>query len=148
MSDIERIIKTIDWLIFKKKVKSRKELAIKMGYTESSISQILNSKVPLSERFIKKLSEIDKNINYDWLLTGNGSMLNEAVVSPVCNDVISMPREVFEQLSKLTESVLSQQRVIESQNGMLETLIMTNKKIAAQMENNATNAGAKEVSVA
>lgn len=53
MLDIERVIKVIDWLIFEKIVTSRKDLALKMGYTESSMSQILNQKVPLSERFIK-----------------------------------------------------------------------------------------------
>ena len=46
MLDIERVIKVVDWLIFEKIVTSRKDLALKMGYTESSMSQILNQKVP------------------------------------------------------------------------------------------------------
>lgn len=77
MLDIKRVIKVIDWLIFEKKAKTRKDLAKKMGYTESSISQILNQKVPLSERFINNLSIIDERINSDWLLTGDGEMLKE-----------------------------------------------------------------------
>ena len=78
MSDIERVIDVVDWLIYKKKVKSRKELAERMGYTESSMSQILNEKVPLSEKFIKNLSIVDSFINEDWIRTGEGKMLNNA----------------------------------------------------------------------
>lgn len=62
---IERIKSLIDWLIFNKAIKNRRELAEKLGYTESSLSQILNEKVNLPEKFIKKLSDIDENINID-----------------------------------------------------------------------------------
>ncbi|MCF2709964.1 LexA family transcriptional regulator [Bacteroides pyogenes] len=80
MIDIERVIKVVDWLIFEKIVKSRKDLALKMGYTESSMSQILNQKVPLSERFIKKLSILDDRINIDWVMGGDGDMLQESLI--------------------------------------------------------------------
>lgn len=136
----ERIIQFIKYKQISK-TSFEKQVGLSNGFVN-------NIRISIQPKTLLKISEIFPDLNTSWLLTGNGSMLNEAVVAPVCNDVISMPREVFEQLSKLTESVLSQQRVIESQNGMLETLIMTNKKIAAQMENNATNAGAKKVSVA
>ena len=135
MLDIERVKKVVDWLIFKRKVKSRKELAEKIGYTESSMSQILNGKVSLSEKFIKKLSIYDNAINEEWLLTGRGEMLNwpDNLDEPMMKEtpmyyggydpeMVSMPREVFEQISKLTETILSQQRVIESQSETIETL--------------------------
>lgn len=76
MTDIERVTDVINWLIFKKRVKSRRDLAQKMGYTESALSQMLNGKVVLSERFIKKLANFDVSINESWLLTGEGLMLN------------------------------------------------------------------------
>lgn len=136
----ERLVKYIQY----KKI-SNSSFCRSIGVSNAFISSMVKSIQPDK---IERIALNFPDLNTGWLLTGNGSMLNESVVDPVCNDVISMPREVFEQLSKLTESVLSQQRVIESQNGMLETLIETNKKIAAQMENNATNAGAKKVSVA
>lgn len=56
MTEIERVTKVVDWLIFEKIVDSRRDLAEKLGYTESSLSQIINGKVNLSDRFIKKLS--------------------------------------------------------------------------------------------
>lgn len=80
MLDIKRVIKVVDWLIFEKIVTSRKDLALKMGYTESSMSQILNQKVPLSERFIKKLLILDERINVDWLFGNAGKMLNESIL--------------------------------------------------------------------
>lgn len=54
-------------------------------------------------------------------------------------ETITMPREVFDQIAKLTETVVSQQRVIES-------LSETNKKTTAQMGDNADNADVKGVS--
>ena len=83
MTTLQRVTKVIDWLIFEKKIKSRRELAQKMGYTESSMSQILNKKVALSDKFIKKFSIIDGSINENWLLIGEGEMLKqtESIVS-------------------------------------------------------------------
>jgi hypothetical protein len=75
MTDFQRTKKVIDWLIFQGKIKSQKELARELGYTESSMSQIINGKVPLSERFVKKLSMMGDNINENWMLTGEGDML-------------------------------------------------------------------------
>lgn len=80
MTDLERVIKVVDWLIFEKVVKSRRELAEVLGYTESSMSQILNGKVTLSERFIKKLSTIDDRINEDWIRHESGNMLKTTQV--------------------------------------------------------------------
>jgi len=67
MTDLERVIKTIDLLIFNDVVKNRRELADLLGYTESSISQIVNGKVPLSGRFIKKLSIFTSKYNTNLL---------------------------------------------------------------------------------
>lgn len=80
MTDLERVIKIVDWLIFEKVVKSRRELAEVLGYTESSMSQILNGKVTLSERFVKKLSTIDDRINEDWIRHESGNMLKTTQV--------------------------------------------------------------------
>ncbi|MGL5563172.1 MAG: S24 family peptidase [Tannerellaceae bacterium] len=79
MSSIERVKKVIDWLIFSKIISSKKELASILGYTPSSLSQILNEKVPLSDRFINKLSKTHHNINEDWINTGKGEMLKTPI---------------------------------------------------------------------
>lgn len=74
MDPLYRIRKTINWLIFKEIGVSEKDIAEKLGYTKSSFSQIVNGKVPLSDKFIKKISSLDENINFDWVLSGEGNM--------------------------------------------------------------------------
>lgn len=73
--DIQRVKNVIDWVIVNKGIKSQRELADKIGYTESALSQILNERVDLSKRFIMTLSSIDDRINLNWLLTGEGEMI-------------------------------------------------------------------------
>ena len=77
MSEIQRIKKVINWLIFNEHASSEKEIAEKLGYTKSSFSQIINGKVPISERFIEKLIAVDFNMNKTWLVSGEGNMLKD-----------------------------------------------------------------------
>ena len=79
MTELERVTKIVDWLIFEGKVKSRRELALLLGYTESSLSQILNGKVSLSDRFIKKLLTVDNRISKEWIKTGCGNMVSSPI---------------------------------------------------------------------
>lgn len=99
MSEIERVIKVINWLIFEEIVSSRKDLAEKIGYTESSISQILNQKVPLSTKFINKLSNFNPQINKEWILTGEGEMLVSSII-----DNVNMEQTVKERLISFIKS--------------------------------------------
>ena len=98
-SEIERVIKVINWLIFEEIVSSRKDLAEKIGYTESSISQILNQKVPLSTKFINKLSNFNPQINKEWILTGEGEMLVSSII-----DNVNMEQTVKERLISFIKS--------------------------------------------
>jgi len=77
MSELQRIKKVLNWLIFNEHASNEKEIAEKLGYTKSSFSQIINGKVPLSQKFIDKLIAIDFNLNKTWLLSGEGRMLND-----------------------------------------------------------------------
>lgn len=70
----KRLKKAINWLIFNDKGDSDKEIAAMIGYTKSSFSQIVNGRVPLSGKFVKRLCVLDPNLNYDWIMTGDGEM--------------------------------------------------------------------------
>ncbi|WP_264521168.1 helix-turn-helix domain containing protein [Flavobacterium sp. N1994] len=74
---IHRIKKVCKWLIFSEHADNDRELAELLGYSKSSFSQILNEKVPLSDRFIDKLCGLDNNINKVWVKTGDGDFLKE-----------------------------------------------------------------------
>lgn len=76
MTQLDRVKKVCKWLIFNDVAESDKELSSHLGYTRSSFSQIINGKVPLSEKFIDKLLSLDDNINKVWILSGEGSMLS------------------------------------------------------------------------
>ena len=78
MTEIQRVRKVADWLLFKGYAQSDRELAEKLGYSRSFFSQIMNEKAPLSVRFVRQLCSASRNINYDWVLTGTGQMLKDA----------------------------------------------------------------------
>ncbi len=71
----ERVKKVMRWLISGGYASSQRELAQLMGYRESSLSQIVNGRVPLSMKFLNRLCALDHNIRLEWLLTGEGVMI-------------------------------------------------------------------------
>ena len=70
----KRVKKIINWLIFKELAENEKNLAEKLGYTNSSFSQLVNGRVPLSDKFVKALCSLDDNINFIWVKSGEGKM--------------------------------------------------------------------------
>lgn len=113
MTVLQRIKKVVNWLIFIGYAESEKEVAEKLGYTKSSFSQIVNGRVPLSDKFIKKLCSTNSNINEVWILTGEGEILHEDKLVNIGPE-ITMSREVFELIQNLTATNLSQQKTIHS----------------------------------
>ena len=81
MTKIQRVKKLMKWLIFSDYGENETEIASVLGYSKSSLSQILNEKVPLSEKFIDNLCNIDQNINKVWVLNGTGKMLHENILN-------------------------------------------------------------------
>lgn len=77
MNELERVKSVVKWLIFKDYANNEGELAEKLGYNNSYLSQILNEKTPLSEKFVDNLASIDNSINVEWILTGEGEMIIE-----------------------------------------------------------------------
>lgn len=71
----QRITETVNFLIFSKIAADKTDLARKLGYNNSSFSQIINGRVPASDRFLKRLCELCPDLNYSWLSTGEGTML-------------------------------------------------------------------------
>lgn len=77
MTKIERVRKLCKWLIYDGFADNDADLASKLGYTKSSFSQIINEKVPLSDKFIEKLCATNKNINKVWIEKGTGTLFNK-----------------------------------------------------------------------
>lgn len=77
LTDLQRIKKVVKWLIFSDYGENEKEIAELLGYKKSSFSQIMNGKVPISDKFIDKITSVDENINKVWVKNGNGEMLKK-----------------------------------------------------------------------
>lgn len=71
----ENLKKTVKWLVMQGKASSQRELALQMGYNPSAFSQILNGRVPVSEKFLGRLAAFEPMVNLEWLRTGQGNML-------------------------------------------------------------------------
>ena len=76
MTKIERLKKLCKWLIYIGYADNDTDLASKLGYTKSSFSQIINGKVPISDKFIDKICATDEDINKVWISSGDGQMIN------------------------------------------------------------------------
>lgn len=79
MADSKRIKRSINWLISQGRFASQKEIGEKLGITNRSyLSQLVNTESP-SEDFVNKFTEMAPEINPNWLLTGEGDMLVDAM---------------------------------------------------------------------
>lgn len=137
MTETQRIKKVINWLVFMEYAENERELAEKLGYTKSSFSQIVNGKVPLSERFVQKLASVDRNINEVWIMTGEGNMLNSVEAG---TSVVTIPANVWEVIQTQAESLKSKDKQIDESVALLKQQIAEGKKMPAQQGGNATSA--------
>ena len=137
MTEIQRVKKVINWLVYMEYAENERELAEKLGYTKSSFSQIVNGKVPLSERFVQKLASVDENINEVWIMTGEGNMLNSVETG---SSVVTISANVWEVIQTQAESLKSKDRQIDELVAMLKQQIAESKKTPAQQGGNATSA--------
>ena len=137
MTETQRVKKVINWLVFMEYAENERELAEKLGYTKSSFSQIVNGKVPLSERFVQKLASVDRNINEVWIMTGEGNMLNSVEAG---TSVVTFPAYVWEVIQTQAESLKSKDKQIDELVALLKQQIAEGKKMPAQQGGNATSA--------
>lgn len=136
MTETQRIKKVVNWLIFMEYAENERDLAEKLGYTKSSFSQIINGRVPLSERFVQKLTSVDKNINEVWIMTGEGDMLNSEDIKP---DVVTIPSNVWEVIQTQAESLKSKDKQIDQLIGMLKGQIEECKKTPVRQDDNVAS---------
>lgn len=91
-----------------------KDFAAKAGIDPKNYSSIESGKRSIGDRVMNDVCRAF-NISVLWLKMGKGEKYVTTVSSNAMqSDNISMPREVFDQITRLTETVLSQQRTIET----------------------------------
>lgn len=139
MEELKRVRKVLNWLIFKEIAVSETDIAAKLGYKKSSFSQIVNGKVPLSEKFVNKLCLLDENINSVWILTGEGDMF---VNDNLNSEIVPIPMSAWSVIQRQAESLSARDRQIDELIVMLREQVEENKKINARQVNVAKCADA------
>ena len=137
MTDIQRIKKVLNWLIFQEVADSEKALADLLGYTKSSFSQIINGRVPISEKFVKKLCGLDENINEVWVLRDEGTMFKN---SPNGLQTVEIGRDAWKVIQLQAESLAARDKQIEELVGLLKDQIRESKKTGVPTGDIATSA--------
>lgn len=126
--DLQRLKKAINWLIFDEIVESRRDLAQKLGYTESGLSQMLTQKTAVSTPFIKKLLELYPSFDTAWLYGESDRMLKTEVSGSnniVQNGNGSGNEQHVNIYDKSTERLLS---LLESKDKQIDRLISVIEK--------------------
>ena len=138
MMDIkQRIKKVINWLIDQEIADNERALSEMLGYTKSSFSQIVNGKVPLSDKFVKKLCSLDENINEVWVSDGTGEMFKNNLNS---ENEVTIPKNVWNIIQQQAESLATRDKQIDELMGMLKEQIQESKKMSARTDEAAASA--------
>lgn len=100
--------------------KFEKLLCFSNGYVNSISKGIGGDKL---QRIIGKFPQL----NTDWLLYGRGNMLKDEKI--ISSENIELPREVFDKISQLIDTVCSQQETIADQHRTIDRLISSQHSI-------------------
>lgn len=78
---VNRIKDVLEWLKSSSLFRSNREIAERMGYNPSMVSQVITGRSSVTQKFVRSLSSVCPRINYDWIWTGEGDMLREVLSS-------------------------------------------------------------------
>lgn len=89
----DRLCKVFDYLVFRGKVKTRQEFAEAVGINKTNLSSAMNGNEKyLSDSLFIKVNSVYDNINLQWLLTGDGEMLNpQAAIMTSAEEIEPIP---------------------------------------------------------
>lgn len=82
MTDKERFIEAINYLKKNRFVFNNADLAGVLDVSQSYVSLLISGKKPITDKLVKNIVTKFPQINNDWLLTGNGTMLRTESSSP------------------------------------------------------------------
>lgn len=151
MNVYSRLRKVVNWLIFNDLVESQNDLAARLGYSSSYMSQVMSSAKVVSESFIGKVCSLDKNLSSTWVLTGEGNMFLNNPFSEFSgvsgspdqshSDVV-VDASVWAVVKAQAESLAARDRQVDELISMLRSQIEGLKKVDAQTGGRAISADA------
>ena len=75
----ERLKIFVNFLIVNLTVRSQADFASKIGVARSQFSEILNGKRKITEKLVNRIHDLYPNLNREWLINGDGEMLNGVI---------------------------------------------------------------------
>lgn len=93
---VNRIKDVLEWLKASELFRSNREIAERMGYNPSMVSQVITGRSAVTQKFVRSLSSVCSRISYDWIWTGEGDMLRETPSSE------AIPAERFSELDRFS----------------------------------------------
>lgn len=152
MNVYSRLRKVVNWLIFNDLVESQNDLAARLGYSSSYMSQVMSSAKVVSESFIGKVCSLDKNLSSTWVLTGEGNMFLNNPFSefsevsgspdPSSHSEVVVDASVWAVVKAQAESLAARDRQVDELISMLRSQIEDLKKVDAQTGGRAISADA------
>lgn len=119
----ERFLKAVDLLYQKKLVNSQKQLAEKIGITESALSRIKNGSKIVSDETIRKMNAaFDNMFNMDYFRGVEGAGLTE-VTAIQQKTVSNLPDSRNQSTSEVVELLKEQIQILKNQLADKDRLI-------------------------
>ncbi len=124
-----RLKKAVNWLIYTGKAENERAIAELLGYTKSSFSQIMNGKVPLSDRFLDRLCSLDPNINKVWIKTGEGNLTSDSNPN---GSMVEIQQEAWSVIKQQAASLAEHDKQMSELISMLREQMEETKKMVAR----------------
>lgn len=134
MIDNQYIITICNELVKRNFARSLANIAVKCGKSKQYFSDLKKNNAQFSSSFLDKLEENYPIINRNYAYTGEGSPIKDAP-----GDIHGNEKGVFIPYENLASFIMSQQRIMESQQRTIENL---SKKTTARTVEDATCADA------
>lgn len=134
---VKRIKDVLEWLKSSELFRSNREIAERMGYNPSMVSQVITGRSAVTQKFVRSLSSVCSRISYDWIWTGEGDKLREAPSSGaipterfseldrfsfIMADMAQLMKNFSSVVGPLERKVSALERRLEEQAGMIERL--------------------------
>ena len=118
-----------------------KELNLSVGLISKSRQESRDLSYKVTEQILNYYTDLNRT----WLLTGEGEMLKDDIETDETTNEnrVNIPREAFDQISKLTETIMKLTETVLSQQKTIEALEAEIKKSRARQEEHAISADAE-----
>ena len=141
----ERVRQAMEWLKDKRLFNSNRAIAEKMGYNPSVVSQVITGKSNVSERFVKSLCSIYPHLSFEWIWSGNGSMIQETAARQQESDPEPPQFDRFSYiLADMAEIIKNMTAFMGPMNNRIERLEKRIDEQAKEIERLRSELSAKE----